>query len=82
MEIWIWTQIPALVAEESLEEVASNHLCRLDREVLEREGGQDHRGEETLGQLHMPSSEAYEGNKPMFGNPTSAHVQLLSKLTG
>jgi hypothetical protein len=44
MEIWIWTQMPALAVEEGLEKAASNHPYHLDLEAPEEEEGQDQRG--------------------------------------
>jgi hypothetical protein len=79
MEIWIWMQLLVLVDEESLEKAASNHLCHLDRKVLEEEEQQDLRGEEIPEQPNMPSSEVYEGNKPISGKAASRQMEPLFK---
>lgn len=50
--------MPVLLVEEGLEKVASNHLCRLDRRVLEEAEPQDRRGEEIPEQPNKLSSEA------------------------
>jgi len=55
METWIWMQV-LVVAEQSLEKVASNRPFQLDRKVQEEEERQDHREVEILEQLNIPSS--------------------------
>ena len=79
MGIWIWTQVLALVVEESLEKVASNHPYRLDPEAPAEEEGQGHREEEMPVQPSITSSEVYDTKTLTFWNPASPQVELHSK---
>jgi hypothetical protein len=74
MEIRIWTQVPALMVEESLERVASNHPFRLDPEAPAEEEGQGHREEGMPGQPSITSSEVYDTKTLTFWNPASPQV--------